>query len=46
MPGHWELVIVGVVVLLLFGGRFKGVCRALGETVGLIQGVVDDDDEY
>ena len=31
--GHWELIVVGVVALLLFGHRLPKVMGALGEGV-------------
>lgn len=31
--GHWELLIVAVVVLLLFGNRLPSVMRSLGRGV-------------
>ena len=32
-PGLWQLVIVGMVVLLLFGNRLPSVMRSLGEGI-------------
>jgi len=33
MPGHYELIIVGVIVLLLFGNRLPSVMRSLGTSI-------------
>ena len=33
MPGHLELLIIGVVILLLFGNRLPSVMRSLGRGV-------------
>ena len=33
MPGHFELLIVLVILLLLFGNRLPGVMRSLGRGV-------------
>lgn len=48
MPGPLELIIVGVVVLLLFGTRLPSVMRSLGRGVVEfkkgIQGIEDDVD--
>ncbi len=33
MPGYMELMIVGVIVLLLFGNRLPSVMRSLGSSV-------------
>ncbi len=33
MPGHFELLIIGVIILLLFGNRLPGVMRSLGRGV-------------
>lgn len=48
-PGHIELLIVGLVILLLFGHRLPSLMRSLGRGVvefkeGL-HGAVDDEDE-
>ncbi len=49
MPGQFELLIVGVVILLLFGHRLPSVMRSLGRGVVEfkrgIHGVDDDLDE-
>ncbi len=49
MPGHFELLIIGFIILLLFGNRLPSVMRSLGRGVvefkeGL-HGVSDNDDE-
>ena len=33
MPGHFELLIIGAVILLLFGHRLPGVMRSLGKGI-------------
>lgn len=33
MPGIWELMIIALIVLLLFGGRLPSVMRNLGKGV-------------
>ncbi len=33
MPGHYEIVIIGVIVLLLFGKRLPSVMGSLGRSV-------------
>lgn len=47
-PGAMEIVIIGVVVLLLFGNRLPSVMRSLGRGViefkKGVQGVDDEDD--
>jgi len=50
MPGHVELLIVGLVVLLLFGNRLPSVMRSLGRSVvefkkGINSADADDDDD-
>jgi len=32
-PGPWQMIIVGMVVLLLFGNRLPSVMRSLGEGI-------------
>ena len=48
-PGAFEIVIIGVVVLLLFGNRLPSVMRSLGRGViefkKGVQGVDDEDDD-
>jgi sec-independent protein translocase protein TatA len=47
MPGHMELLIVGVIILLLFGHRLPSVMRSLGRgVVEFKRGIhgVDDDE--
>lgn len=46
--GPWELAIVGLIVLLLFGSRLPGVMRSLGQSItefkkGSREGVDDND---
>ena len=45
-PGPVELIIVGVILLLLFGNRLPGVMRSLGQGVVEfkkgVQGIEDD----
>ena len=48
MPGHFELLIIAFIILLLFGNRLPSVMRSLGRGVvefkeGL-HGAPDDDD--
>jgi sec-independent protein translocase protein TatA len=33
LPGHWEWLIILVIVLLLFGNRIPGMARALGSGI-------------
>ena len=33
MPGHFELIIIAAIVLLLFGNRLPGAMRSLGRSV-------------
>jgi len=33
LGGPWEIIIVLVVVLLLFGGRIPGIARSLGQGI-------------
>ena len=47
--GHWELLIIFGIILLLFGHRLPGMMRNLGGSVsafktGLHEGAEDDDD--
>ena len=49
MPGHFELLIIAFIILLLFGNRLPSLMRSLGRGVvefkqGL-HGVGDDDDD-
>lgn len=45
-PGHWELLLIALIILLLFGSRLPSVMRNLGRGVTEfkrgIQGVEDD----
>lgn len=40
--GHWELAVVVVVAIVLFGNRIPKLCRSLGESVGIIRRIVDE----
>lgn len=31
--GHWELCIIGIVAVLLFGSRLPTVCRSFGQSL-------------
>jgi sec-independent protein translocase protein TatA len=46
--GPWELVVVALVVLLLFGNRLPGLMRSLGQGVVEfkkgVQGIEEDDE--
>ena len=33
MPGHWEWLIIGVIMLLLFGSRLPNVARSIGDAL-------------
>jgi sec-independent protein translocase protein TatA len=35
--GHWELMIIGVVVVLLFGHRLPGVMHSFGQGIRMFQ---------
>lgn len=46
-PGPWELLLIGGIVLLLFGSRLPGAMRSLGKSfVEFKKGVkgIEDDD--
>lgn len=44
--GPWELVIVGLIVLLLFGSRLPSVMRSLGQSITEFKkGTRDDSDD-
>ncbi len=47
VPGVWEIAIVAVVILLLFGSRLPGVMRSLGQGITEfkkgVQGIEDKD---
>lgn len=49
MPGPMEMLIVGVIVLLLFGNRLPSVMRSLGRGIVEfkkgVQGIEDDIDK-
>jgi sec-independent protein translocase protein TatA len=47
---HWELLIVAVIVLVLFGSRLPKVMRSLGSSItefkkGVNEGTTDDQTE-
>ena len=42
-PGHLELIVVGVVVLLLFGHRLPGLMRSMGASVTEFKKGLNDD---
>ncbi len=45
MPGHWELIVLGVVLLLLFGAsRVPQIGRQLGRSVRELKDTVRDVD--
>jgi len=48
MPGHIELLILGLVILLLFGNRLPSVMRSMGRGIVEfkkgVQGIEDDVD--
>lgn len=31
--GHWELAVIGIVAILLFGKRLPSVCRSFGQSL-------------
>jgi sec-independent protein translocase protein TatA len=31
--GHWELLVIGIVAILLFGKRLPTVCRSFGQSL-------------
>jgi sec-independent protein translocase protein TatA len=46
MPGHLELLIIGVIILLLFGHRLPSLMRSLGRgVVEFKKGVAGLDDD-
>ncbi|MCD6415330.1 MAG: twin-arginine translocase TatA/TatE family subunit [Planctomycetes bacterium] len=45
MLGHWELLVVLVVALLIFGPRLPSVMRALGKSVNEFKKGVHEVDE-
>ncbi len=46
MPGYIELLIVGVIILLLFGNRVPSVMRSLGRgVIEFKKGVSGEDDQ-
>lgn len=46
MPGPMELVILGVIILLLFGSRLPGLMRSMGSSISEFKkGVRDGEDE-
>jgi len=47
VPGPMEMVIIGLVALLLFGGRLPSVARSIGQSIfelkkGLNEAIGDD----
>ena len=45
MPGHWELIVLGVVLLLLFGSKqVPQIARQLGRGVREVKDTVRDVD--
>lgn len=45
MPGHWELIVLGVVILLLFGSKqLPQIARNLGRGVRELKDTVADVD--
>lgn len=45
MPGHWELIVLGVVVLLLFGSKqVPTIARQLGRGLREVKDTVKDVD--
>lgn len=46
MPGPMELIILGVIILLLFGSRLPGLMRSMGSSVSEFKkGVRDGEDD-
>ncbi len=49
MPGPLEMIVVGIVVLLLFGNRLPSVMRSMGRSLTEfkkgVQGIEDDVEE-
>lgn len=33
MPGGWEMIVIGLVMLLLFGSRLPSVARSIGDAM-------------
>jgi sec-independent protein translocase protein TatA len=45
MPGHWELIVLGLVLLLLFGAkRVPLIARQLGRSIRELKDTVGDVD--
>lgn len=45
MPGHWELIVLGVVILLLFGSKqLPQIARNLGRGVRELKDTIADVD--
>ena len=48
MPGHWELLVVVIIALILFGNRVPSVMRSLGRGVVEfkkgVKGIEEDED--
>lgn len=46
MPGHWELLLIAFVILILFGHRLPSLMRSLGKgVVEFKKGINDISDE-
>ena len=46
MPGHWELIVLGLVLLLLFGAkRVPLIARQLGRSIRELHDLRDEMDE-
>ncbi len=42
MPGGWEMVVIAIVILLLFGAKkFPELARGLGQGIRDVKGAVD-----
>jgi len=45
MPGHWELILLALVVILLFGSKqLPTIARSLGRGVREVRGTIDEVD--
>jgi sec-independent protein translocase protein TatA len=45
MPGPFELIVIALIVLLLFGKRLPGLMRSLGQSVVEFKRGVNDPDQ-
>lgn len=44
--GAWDIAIVGIIAVLLFGKRLPGVARSLGQSITEFKkGITDDNEE-